>query len=229
MALEALARARQAQGLPAIAVAWGPIADVGVLAREQATREQLARRLSAHPFTADEALDALIPLLDSGLAAPAYASVQWDAARRRLPILASPAFEVVAAGAGEAADGDLVERLTGLGEEEAREVVMGLITEEVAKILSTTADRIDPVRPLPELGMDSLMAVELRLTLEQRLGVSLPLLSLGETTTLASLAGKVARMALEDRTDGDAFAKMAMQHEADVMETGKPAAVIAAE
>ena len=42
--LEGLARRRRAEGLPALAVAWGPIADAGVLARDAATGAKLARR-----------------------------------------------------------------------------------------------------------------------------------------------------------------------------------------
>ncbi|MEM9766056.1 MAG: SDR family NAD(P)-dependent oxidoreductase, partial [Pseudomonadota bacterium] len=43
-ALEGLARNRAAAGLPALAVAFGPIADAGVLTRETRTREMLERR-----------------------------------------------------------------------------------------------------------------------------------------------------------------------------------------
>src|SRR5205814_5056685 len=44
-ALEALARRRNAEGWPALAVAWGPIEDAGYLAARPETRNALARRL----------------------------------------------------------------------------------------------------------------------------------------------------------------------------------------
>ncbi|WP_270939429.1 ketoreductase domain-containing protein, partial [Falsiroseomonas oryzae] len=44
-ALEALARRRRAAGRPALAVAWGPIADVGMLAAEATKAAALHRRL----------------------------------------------------------------------------------------------------------------------------------------------------------------------------------------
>jgi hypothetical protein len=40
--------------------------------------------------------------------------------------------------------------------------------------------------------MDSLMAVELRLALENRLRIDLPLMSLAEGTSVASIAGRLA-------------------------------------
>jgi phthiocerol/phenolphthiocerol synthesis type-I polyketide synthase C len=51
---------------------------------------------------------------------------------------------------------------------------------------------IDPLRPLSEMGMDSLMAVELRLALESRLRIDLPLMSLAEGTSVASIATRLA-------------------------------------
>jgi acyl transferase domain-containing protein/acyl carrier protein len=201
--LEALARRRRAEGLPALAVAWGPIADAGQLARASGTREALARRLAATPTGAFESLDALPALLASGVTVAAIASVRWDAARRHLPILASPSFAAFAAGRGEVGEIDLRERLVGLSHEASLDIVVQTLAEEVAKILVTGADRIDPHRPLTELGMDSLMAVELRLVLENRLGVEVPLLSLTEGTTLSSIAARVVTI-LRGESDSEA-------------------------
>ena len=191
LGLEALAARREAKGRPSLAVGWGPIADVGFLARETAALDALERRLSATPLASAEALDALPALWASGAPALTYAAVHWDAARKRLPVLSRPMFAGLAAGE-TAEDGDLAERLAGLGPEEAKALVVEVLLEEVARILSASSERVDAHRPLSELGMDSLMAVELRMTLESRLGVSLPLLSLSDTTTVAALAGRIA-------------------------------------
>lgn len=42
--------------------------------------------------------------------------------------------------------------------------------------------------------MDSLMAVELRLALERRLHIDLPLMSLAEGTSITAIAGRLARL-----------------------------------
>jgi NAD(P)-dependent dehydrogenase (short-subunit alcohol dehydrogenase family) len=46
-ALEGIARRRQAEGKPALAVGWGPIADAGVLTRQSAASEKLERLIGA--------------------------------------------------------------------------------------------------------------------------------------------------------------------------------------
>jgi phthiocerol/phenolphthiocerol synthesis type-I polyketide synthase C len=192
-ALEAIARSRRARGLPAMAIAWGPISDAGFLAREDSSREALARRLAAAPMAAREALDAIPDLWASGEAVAAYASVQWAGARRSLPILRTPAFARFAGELSEAADEDIRDRLAGLGLAEATEVIAEALVQEVSRILGGASERIDPGRPLSEYGMDSLMAVELRLAIETRLGVNLPLLSLADGVSLSAMAGKIAR------------------------------------
>ena len=192
-ALEGVARRRRAEGLPALVVGWGPIGDVGYLARNEETREALARRLAANPLPAAEALDALPALWSSGEVAVAYASVRWDTAQRMLPSLASATFAEVVSARLDKADGDLREKLASLPEEERKELILSVLVEEVTRILSTSAGGLDPHRSVAELGMDSLMAVELRLALEGRFGVNLPMLSLSQQTSLAMIAANLAR------------------------------------
>ena len=87
-----------------------------------------------------------------------------------------------------------------------------MIAEEAATILRLPASGIDPLRPLSEMGMDSLMAVELRLALESRLRVDLPLVSLAEGTSVASIAGRLATAVSTGPKDGDLIALVA-RHE----------------
>lgn len=223
MAMEAIARHRQMDGLPALAVGFGPIGDVGVLAGQQAARDSLVRRLATAPMAARQALDALPQLLASGSPVVALAPVRWDVANQHLPILETPAFSEMAGRASETGHSDLRERLAELDPEEAHELIVQMLTEEVARILSFAPDRIDPKRPLPEFGMDSLMAVELRLAVETKLGIDLPLVSLSDNTTLSSLAKRIARSLFRQQAPGALDAVM-RQHEAGAGERSSDAA-----
>ncbi len=193
LALEALARRRRADGRPALAVGWGPIEDAGYLAERPETRDALARRLGAKPMPAAQALAALPAMLASDLPAVGFAETSWSEARRFLPILAAPLFaDIRDDEAGLPRDDSLIERLAGLSQEEAAALLKTAIAEEAASILRLPSGAVDPLRPLSELGMDSLMAVELRLALESRLRIDLPLMSLAEGTSVASIATRFA-------------------------------------
>ncbi len=198
-ALEALARRRHTEGRPALAVMWGPIADAGYLAERPQAREALARRLGALPVPAAEALAALPAMLASGLPVVAYAAPVWGETARALPILAAPLFSEVREGGGVVEDDGLLDRLRHLEAGAAQTLLRNIVLEEAGRILRQPADEIDPAQPLSQMGMDSLMAVELRLALEGRLRVDLPLVSLAEGTSVTSIATRLANaLALGD-------------------------------
>ena len=133
----------------------------------------------------------------SGLPVAAFAETNWNEARRFLPILAAPLFaDIRADGGSSPGDDTLIERLAGLGPEEALALLKTAVAEEAANILRLPAAGVDPLRPLSEMGMDSLMAVELRLALESRLRIDLPLMSLAEGTSVASIATRLANAVL---------------------------------
>jgi NADPH:quinone reductase-like Zn-dependent oxidoreductase/acyl carrier protein len=209
-AIEAVARRRHAQGLPALAVQWGPIGDAGYLARETQVSDMLARQLGSAHLGAQEALDTLPTLLAAGIPVAGMAPIRWGALRRQLPLMQSPLFaEMTGAVAEEAAEVDLKALLAECSPEEARERITGLLVEEVARIMKLAVDRVEPQRPLAELGMDSLMAVELRLAVEQRFGISIPLLALSEGATLTAMAGRIVR-SLGGEADAQADEKAQM-------------------
>jgi len=194
-ALEALARSRHAEGRPALAIAWGVIVDAGALAEQPNERQALARRLAVQPMPASTALSALPAMAASGLPVVALAEVSWNEARRTLPILAAPFFDEIR---GAATDGTsdyaLHERLTGLADTERRDLLAAIVAEEVARILRLPDPDIDRSRPLAELGMDSLMAIELRLAIETRLRLDLPLISLTDGASAATLTARLAEL-----------------------------------
>jgi len=219
MALEALARRRQAEGRPALAIAWGPIEDAGYLAKRPAMLDSLARRLGARPIPAVHALAGLPAMIAGRLPAVGFADTNWADARRFLPILATPLFvESRAKTSPSPVDESLAERLASLDPEAALGLLKTIIAEEAATILRLPGEGIDPLRPLSEMGMDSLMAVELRLALENRLRIDLPLVSLTEGTSVAASAMRLTTAVSTGPRDGEVIA-LAAHHE--VIEEGQ--------
>jgi acyl transferase domain-containing protein/acyl carrier protein len=214
MTLEAVARRRHGEGRPALAIAWGPIEDAGYLAKRPDTRDALARRLGAKPLPAMVALDGLPAMLASGLPVVGFAETNWTEAQRFLPVLTTPLFaEVRDKARPSGADEALADRLAALAPEAALALLRTVVAEEAARILRLPAGGVDPLRPLSQMGMDSLMAVELRLALESRLRVDLPLVSLAEGTSVASIAARLAD-ALQAGAKHAEVAALTARHEA---------------
>ena len=152
-------------------------------------------------------------MITSGLPTVAFADTHWAEAHRFLPILATPLFVESRAKVSPSPDGEsLAERLASMDTEAALALLKAVVAEEAASILRLPGEGIDPLRPLSEIGMDSLMAVELRLALENRLRVELPLVSLAEGTSVGSIAARLAAAVSTGSRDGEVIA-LAAQHE----------------
>jgi acyl carrier protein len=78
---------------------------------------------------------------------------------------------------------DLMTELAAKTPEEAQEVIKEIVLHEAGKILSVSAERINPSLSIHDLGMDSLMLVELALAIEQRFGFKLVAMELKTAAT----------------------------------------------
>ena len=191
--LEGAVLGLRARGVPALAVGWGAISDVGVIARTRGLAERLRLGTGVSGVTSAEALSHLGRLLaEPFLAEPvsAYSVIRWTPGARKLVVLRSPYFSEVFAGIGLDTDteGDAAPDFAAMPAEAALALAIGLIQTEVARILRLPPDAVDVARPLMEIGLDSLMALELRLGVEKHLGVELALGAMGGTRSVRDLA-----------------------------------------
>ena len=211
MALEALARERRARGLPVTCISWGPIGDAGYLARNDRVREALVGRIGGRALRADEALRALDGLLAVDSPPLGLLELDWNVLSRFLPQARSPKFSELARRGGTCASAeepvrDLRGLLAQLSEEELLPAVTNAVRAEISQILRIAPERIETTAPLTELGMDSLMAVELATSLESQMGIEISALSLGDAATIERIAARVARQLrpAADQPDGSA-------------------------
>lgn len=226
--LEGLARQRRQEGLPALAVAFGAISDRGYLACNDAVGDLLARRIGNAAMKAATAL-AMVEAhmrLDPGTVEAAVfvcSPIDWAAARN-LKIVGTPLFDVLLRQAGPAgtASGaeavDLAALIAEKSEAEALEALYALVAGEMATILRVPENALGRDKILKDVGLDSLMAVELALGFKEKTGFDIPITSVGETTTIEhvvrKLYEKVARAeeADHDRRDLDHVEALAEQH-----------------
>ncbi|GJE28589.1 L-threonine 3-dehydrogenase [Methylobacterium organophilum] len=195
--MEGLARQRRRLGLPALAVAWGAIGDVGVLARNRAVMESLAGRVGVTPMDARHCLDLMAQALEtqgaeSDDAVIAIAAMHWGKARERLATMRSPSYAGLGsenqAEAGGVAAINIGALLKSQDIDAVRKVVADAIVEDIARILRLPKDDIGRTRPLSEIGLDSLMGVELGASLQERFALEAPPAGISSGLTVNELS-----------------------------------------
>jgi acyl carrier protein len=199
--LDGLAWHRRSQGLPAVSINFGPWAEAGMAATRS---EADHRRWSAQgitPIPTPTGFRLLEQLLKHPIAQAAVLPIDWAQllrpfAQGNVP----PLFELVveqSAGA-TAPTAELRKRLEQAPAYERRELLVSELQANVAKVLALASGQsIDPRQPLGELGLDSLMAVELHNRLGMELGVALPTTILFDYPTIDALSGYILRDALK--------------------------------
>lgn len=231
--LEGLARRLQAEGRPACAVAWGAIKDAGFIARNIEADGQLKKRFGTNLIAAHEALDGLDWMFDPAgqpvTAVCTIAKVDWALARRELRATWAPTFGIIPSAGGpraSAAAGELIEKLLALPADEARGVLEEVIVEEIARVLRLPPKEVDRYRALADIGMDSLMMLELRTIVEEALQVELPMMSLASGISSADVARRILPLVIREQADDTvtgAVAALSSSHIGDEGETADPA------
>ncbi len=190
--LDSLAAYRQKLGLPGLTVNWGYLGEVGYVARNEKVGERF-EGWGVRSFSPQQALAVLGRLIEQNAMQVGVMNVDWP--KFRTPGVAgslSPRFGgLVGAGETVAASADGVsvrQTILAADEDQRREVLLTLLRDKVSRVLGTPAAKLDDQKPLTELGLDSLMAVEIRNWVEGELRVTLPIVELMSGPSLSRLA-----------------------------------------
>jgi malonyl CoA-acyl carrier protein transacylase len=203
--LDALAHHRRAMGLPALTVNWGVIADVGYVARDTQVSEHLGR-IGVKPLLSQQALSMLGELLLLEAVQTTVASINWHHWSQLYAAGVSPRFshlageKIVSKEAGDApagsrpkgdrnSEGDsFLNTLKAAQPAERQQSVESHLLKQVARVLGTSPAKLDRSKSLTNLGLDSLMAVELSNRIEKDLDVSVPTMKLMGGSSISQLA-----------------------------------------
>ena len=90
--------------------------------------------------------------------------------------------------------------------------------DEIEQILRLPREKLDVERSIFDLGMDSLMGMELVLAIEERFGVKLPVMALTEGANILRIAERITeKLSDEDITDDESTAESVKgQHEENI-------------
>lgn len=228
-ALEGLVSLRKKLGLPGLFVAWGAISDAGFLARNEDVKDALQSRLGGSSLTSSEALNILEKLLCDKQQGAAVMDINWGPMKRFLPIANSNQYRIlnwISANQGDDDDQgeDIRELIKGLKPEDALIKVAELLSREIGQILRIPADKLDQQTSVFDLGMDSLMGVELAMAVEKRFSVNMPAMALSEGPSIMRLSERIIQKLMgsevETEASDDNVKRLASMHNEDLSDSG---------
>jgi len=190
--LDALARYRRAAGLPALSVNWGTWDEMRIL--DTAMRRR-AESQGLRPMNSDLALDALGRLVRAGVTQQLVADIDWSrvaavrSGGRKLLDRIVRGEPQVQASKDEPAALRLLDELRRLPPDERLGRMTAWVEGEVRDLLRVPAsESIDRTLGLFQIGMDSLMAVQLRERFERALERAFPATLAFNHSTIDALA-----------------------------------------
>jgi acyl carrier protein len=220
--MEGLARRRRREGLPALAIGWGPITDVGVVARNERLQSNLQKLTGVSGMKVREALDLMAQALRqpgdmADLAVMTISPSEGSFNVERLAVLKSPTYAaMVRSGSDQANEAGRID-LRALAKTESieslRRKVSDIMVTQLARVLHSREEDISRVRTLGEIGLDSLMAIELVMNLEDCFGFHFSLAgSAGQLTIPAVVDEILGQLDLGHSADDAALTTLAEQH-----------------
>jgi myxalamid-type polyketide synthase MxaC len=195
--LDSLARQRRREGLPGLSVNWGPWSGSGMAGAIAGSAGGWWKSVGVTALAPARALDALEQLMLGDRAQAIVIDAEWARLTKSEP---SALFsEVTSARAHrspqEISRGDLRRRLAPIGIAERPALLVRSIREIAARVLGLEKpETIDIRQPLSELGLDSLMALDLAKQLGDATETNLRATLLFNHPTVEALAAHVGEL-----------------------------------
>jgi acyl transferase domain-containing protein/NADPH:quinone reductase-like Zn-dependent oxidoreductase/SAM-dependent methyltransferase/acyl carrier protein len=186
--LDALAHYRQARGLPALTINMGPLLGAGFVERNLKTAELWAK--IAEAFTLPQALDILSELTPRNPVQVAAVQADWGNLAQVYPnVRRSPTFTELLRDNAHAITGDsLLARLEHIEPAAWADVIEDLVATQVSGVMGVQPKEIDRDGSLTQMGLDSLMALDLTNRMERASGLRLPMSALLGKPSVRSLS-----------------------------------------
>jgi NAD(P)-dependent dehydrogenase (short-subunit alcohol dehydrogenase family)/acyl carrier protein len=194
--LDSLAHHRQAAGLPALTVNWGVLGEEGYVARNERVAEYLTRQgtIGLSPGEVTALLESFLKASVTQAIAIRVDWAKWGQFFRGLQ--KNPLLEHIMSSTldreVQGATSDWRLKIESASPDEREAIIGQAVREIVASVLRMKPHGLRNDHALADLGLDSLMGVEIENSLEMSLGVALPPTSLLRARTIGGVTTLVA-------------------------------------
>ena len=191
--LDAFAHYRQAQGLPALTIGWGPWS-VGMV--EELKLEKLYAQRGIELITPGAGTRILDRLINQKVANVVAISADWKRARSAglsgaLPPMFSDLGTADTSPDASDSDASILDYLSGIAEADRLAVVVDHVRQIAATVFDIAATDIGVDDTLNDIGLDSMMAMDFRVRINTMFAIDLPVLELLRGVSINSLAVRV--------------------------------------
>lgn len=190
--LDGLAWQLRAGGVPAYSINWGALAETGVVARSENV-ELILSSAGITGLTNEQVFAALEDVLQGGAPQTGVFKVDWEKWHDAHPRLAEDQrFREQRLRSHSAGGGGVADEIRRALGELSREARLRALEEHLRSVLAATLrtpeENVPLTRKINEMGVDSLMVLELSLGIKERIGVNLSAMEFLKGPTLQQLA-----------------------------------------
>ena len=188
--LDAFAHFGRTQGVPATTINWGIFSDQGVVARN-GQLQRLFEDMGIHSFSNNELFQILEAILIKKPTQVGAFTIDWEKwatlnSHRPKSSLFSDFIDCSHNGA-LVNQSRLLKKLKGLDQQQQNEWVLEQLKRHIGEVLRFPADKIDVNCTIEKMGIDSLMAAELRLIVMREFGLELSTATFLQKITISQI------------------------------------------
>jgi acyl transferase domain-containing protein/acyl-CoA synthetase (AMP-forming)/AMP-acid ligase II/acyl carrier protein/NAD(P)-dependent dehydrogenase (short-subunit alcohol dehydrogenase family)/SAM-dependent methyltransferase len=192
--LDSLSKFIQAKGLRAMSINWGVWSDVGSAAEKGADKQEKISGIET--ISPSEGISALRKVFDSNIAQLGVFKIDWNKYNSQIKnsltseMISEETTQEELTGKKNVKE-SLADKLSHTEEQDQLGLLQEYFRKLISSIMGLEPEDIEPDIPLSSMGLDSLMAIELKNRVNIELGVNLNLVRYMEETDINQLSSEL--------------------------------------